>query len=146
MFSNLFNLAANAMSANRLRINTIASNLANAQTTRTEEGGPYKRRDVVFASVDAPKMSFQNALDEASLKDVRVAAVVTDNTEPQKVYDPGHPDADKTTGMVSFPNINPVTEMVNMMSASTSYKAAAEIVTITKDLASALRRLSEQAR
>jgi flagellar basal-body rod protein FlgC len=142
MFGTIFNIASNAMSANRLRINTIASNLANAETTRTEEGGPYKRRDVVFAATDLKTQSFDGVMDEASLKSVKVAAVVTDDKDPMMVYDPTHPDADKATGMVAMPNISPVTEMVNMMSASNAYKAAAEIVTVTKEMAAALRNLS----
>lgn len=141
MFKTIFDIAANAMSANRLRINTIASNIANAQTTKTAEGGPYKRRDVVFAAVDVPKEPFESVLDEESLKSVKVEAVVTDNKPPMLVYDPGHPDADPKTGMVAMPNISPVTEMVNMMSASAAYKAAAEVVSVTKDMASAIRGL-----
>ena len=141
MFDTIYDIAANAMSANRLRINTIASNIANAQTTRTAEGGPYKRRDVVFAATDV-KDKFQSALDEASLKSVKVAGVVTDNKEPNLVYNPGHPDADPKTGMVAMPNINSVTEMVNLISASTAYKAASEVVSITKQMATALRRLA----
>lgn len=143
MFSTIFNIAASAMSANRLRINTIASNIANAETTRTPEGGPYKRRDVVFAATDV-KTDFASALDKASLKSVRVAAVVADNQEPNMVYDPSHPDADKKTGMVAMPNINPVTEMVNMIGASSAYRAAAEVVNVTKEMGAALRRLSER--
>jgi flagellar basal-body rod protein FlgC len=142
MFSTIFNIAANAMSANRLRINTIASNIANAETTRTEDGGPYKRRDVVFAATDVPGSAFDSALDQASVKNVQVAAVMTDNSEPRQVYDPGHPDADKATGMVAMPNISPVTEMVNMISASNAYKAAAEVVSVTKEMAQALKNLS----
>ncbi len=143
MFNAIFNIAASAMSANRLRINTIASNLANAETTRTPEGGPYKRRDVVLAATDIQSNEFANSLDEASLKSVRVAGVVADNREPLMVYDPSHPDADKNTGMVAMPNINPVTEMVNMLSASNAYKAAAEIVSVTKEMSQALRNLKE---
>ena len=143
MFSTIYNIAASAMSANRLRINTIASNLANAETTRTPEGGPYKRRDVVFAATDVKK-DFASSLDKASLKSVSVAAVTTDDKEPRLVYDPGHPDADKETGMVAMPNVNTVTEMVNMITASSAYKAAAEIVSVTKEMGAALRRLSER--
>lgn len=143
MFSTIFNIAANAMSANRLRINTIASNIANAETTRTPEGGPYKRRDVVFAATDVKTPeTFASALDRASLKSVGVAEVTVDQTEPMLVYDPGHPDADKTTGMVAMPNINPVTEMTNLMTASNAYKAAAEIVSVTKEMAGVLQRLN----
>lgn len=142
MFNTLFNIAASAMSASRLRINTIASNLANAETTRTQEGGPYKRRDVVLAATDVKTEGFDEVLDRATVKGVGVAAVVADPSQPKLVYDPGHPDADKNTGMVAMPNINPVTEMVNMMSASNAYKAAAEITSVTKEMAQALRNLS----
>lgn len=144
MFSTIFNIAANAMSANRLRINTIASNIANAETTRTPEGGPYKRRDVVFSATDIKPEGFENALDQATLKSVKVSAVTADSSEPTLVYDPGHPDADKVTGMVAMPNINPVTEMVNLMTASNAYKAAAEVVTTTKEMSSALRGIAER--
>jgi flagellar basal-body rod protein FlgC len=144
MFSTIMNIAAQAMSANRLRINTIASNIANAETTRTPEGGPYKRRDVVMAATDVKSTSFDDVLDQASLKGVQVAGVVTDNNAPRMVYDPAHPDADKATGMVAMPNINPVTEMVNMMSASNAYKAAAEITGVTKDMASAVRAIADR--
>ena len=144
MFSTIMNIAAQAMSANRLRINTIASNIANAETTRTPEGGPYKRRDVVMAATDVKSTSFDDVLDQASLKGVQVAGVVTDNNAPRMVYDPAHPDADKATGMVAMPNINPVTEMVKMMSASNAYKAAAEITGVTKDMASAVRAIADR--
>lgn len=144
MFKSIFDIAANAMSANRLRINTIASNIANAQTTKTPEGGPYKRRDVVLAAVDMPPEQFSNVLDEESLKSVRVAGVVTDSKPPMMVYDPGHPDADPKSGMVAMPNISPVTEMVNMLTASAAYKAAAEVVSVTKDMAAAIRGLANR--
>jgi len=142
MFSTIMNIAASAMSANRLRINTIASNIANAETTRTAEGGPYKRRDVVLGAVDVKTSAFDEVLDQASMKSVQVAGVVTDQSDPKLVYDPGHPDADKKTGMVAMPNINPVTEMVNLMSASNAYKAAAELTSVTKDMANAVRNIS----
>ncbi len=144
MFDKIFNIASSAMSANRLRINTVASNIANAQTTRTEEGGPYKRKDVVMAATDMKVEGFNHALDRATLKGVAVAGVLEDQSEPQKVYDPGHPDADPNTGIVNLPNINVVTEMVNMISASNSYKAAAEIASVTKEMSQALRQLASR--
>ena len=144
MLKSVYDIAANAMSASRLRINTIASNIANAQTTRTEEGGPYKRRDVVLSAVDIHPEGFENMLDQESLKGVKVAAVVTDQKPPLMVYDPGHPDADKNTGMVAMPNVNPVSEMVNMLTASAAYKAAAEIVSTTKEMASVVRNLANR--
>jgi len=145
MFKTIYEIASNAMSASRLRINTIASNIANAETTRTKEGGPYRRRDVVLAATDMQTKTFDSAMDEASVKNVKVAAVMTDNTPPRMVYDPGHPDADKATGMVAMPNINPVTEMVNLIEASNAYKAAAEVASVTKEMSGALRNLAERA-
>ncbi len=143
MFSSIYNIAASAMSANRLRINTISSNIANAETTKTAEGGPYKRRDVVLAAQDV-RTEFASQLDQATLKGVKVAAVVADDKPPMMVYDPGHPDADKETGMVAMPNINPVTEMVNLLGASAAYRAAAEVVSVTKDMAQAIKRLADR--
>ena len=145
MFGSILNIAAAAMSANRLRMNTIASNLANAETTRTAEGGPYKRRDVVFSATPLQGADFENELDKASVKSVRVAAVLADDKPPMMVYDPGHPDADKTTGMVAMPNINPVTEMVNMLEASNAYKAAAEVAGSAKEIANTLQTLANTA-
>lgn len=144
MTKTIYDIAANAMSLNRLRINTIASNIANAQTTRTPEGGPYKRRDVVAAATDVQDSDFTSVLDQASMKGVKAAAVMTDNSPPSMIYDPGHPDADPKTGMVAMPNISPVTEMVNMVTASNAYKAAAEIISVTKDMASVLRNLANR--
>lgn len=143
MFNSIFDIASSAMSANRLRINTISSNLANAETTRTAEGGPYKRKDVVFAATDVKGNGDAAILGNDSLKSVRVAAVMEDQSTPMMVYDPGHPDADKATGMVAMPNINPVTEMVNLMNASNAYKAAAEIVSATKEMSQAIKTLSQ---
>jgi flagellar basal-body rod protein FlgC len=141
MFDKVYDIAASAMSANRLRINTVASNIANAKTTKTEEGGPYKRRDVSFAAVDVETQNFSSSLDQASLKTVRVSEVIEDKSAPQLVYDPGHPEADAKTGMVAMPNINVVSEMTNMLTASAAYKAAAEVVNITKEMGSAVRGL-----
>lgn len=143
MFKNIYNIAANAMSANRQRINTIASNIANAQTTRTPEGGPYKRRDVVFQQTNVNEGAFKSALDKAAVKGVRVSEVVIDQSDPRQVYEPGHPDANDK-GYVAYPNVSPVTEMVNMVTASQSYKAAAEVVNVTKQMAQVLQRLSQR--
>ena len=140
-FLNSLNISGSGLTAQKLRMQIVAQNLANASTTRTEEGGPYKRRDVVFSAVDVKSEKFENVLDGESLQSVRVAAVTTDEKPPMMVYDPGHPDADKATGMVAMPNISPVTEMVNMLSASAAYKAAAEVVTVTKEMSAAIRGL-----
>ena len=144
MFNSIYNIAASAMSSNRLRVNTISSNLANAETTRTAEGGPYKRRDVVMVATDVKQNGFASVLDQASLKGVKIAGVKVDDSAPRQVYDPAHPDADLKTGIVEMPNVNPVTEMVNLMSASAAYKAAAEIVQVTKQMGQSLMRLSQR--
>ena len=109
-------ISGQALEAQRRRMNVIASNLANANSTRTEEGGPYKRQDVVFSSTSVGT----NPLD---FKGVRVAEVVADGKPPKMVYDPGHPDADKD-GFVAMPNINSMEEMVNMMMAYRAYEAS----------------------
>lgn len=145
MFRTLFNIAAGGMSANRMRINTIASNIANAQTTRTSEGGPYKRREVVFVAEDVrTPEAFATHLDQASIKGVKAAEIIAPNQKPIQVYDPHHPDADPVTGIVEMPNINPVSEMANLVMASAAYKASAEVVSVTKELAGALRRLAQR--
>jgi flagellar basal-body rod protein FlgC len=112
---------ASGLSVARMRVNVLASNIANAQSTRTEEGGPYKRKDVVQMSKAVPS-KFSTGLDRASLYQPSVLAVVEDQAEPRKVFNPGHPDADKS-GYVSFPNINIVSTMTDLMSASRLYEA-----------------------
>ena len=142
-FDSIYNIAAGALSANRIRINVVASNIANAETTRTEEGGPYRRRDVVMTTVTPKKNdNFSTELAKAGLKGVRVAEIREDQNPPRMVYDPSHPDADPVTGVVQMPNINPVTEMTNMLTASAAYKAMSEIVGVTKDLASSLKNMA----
>ncbi|MDR2337371.1 MAG: flagellar basal body rod protein FlgC [Deltaproteobacteria bacterium] len=144
MFGSIYNIAAGALSANRLRINVVASNIANAETTRTEEGGPYKRREVIMTTVTPPRESFASFLEKKELKGVRVAEIHEDENPPRLVYDPAHPDADPVTGNVALPNINPVAEMTNMLTASAAYKAMAEIVGVTKDMATALKGLADK--
>lgn len=112
---------ASALSAARLRVNTLASNIANAETTRTPEGGPYKRRDVVQTAITMPS-AFDNVLDRMSLAKPQTLAVVEDQAPPRRVFQPGHPDAD-TEGYVAYPNINVVTTMTDLMSASRLYQA-----------------------
>lgn len=108
-------VSASALTAERTRINLIASNLANANSTRTPEGGPYKRKDAVFSTM----------LDEAGARTnagVEVVAVVEDQSPPRLQYDPSHPDAD-AKGYVAFPNVNVVEEMADMMTATRTYEA-----------------------
>ena len=116
-------ILANGLSVARLRVNVLSSNLANAETTQTAEGGPYKRRDVV--QIGAPvEGSFASTLDRMTLAQPAVSAVVADQSEPRKVFQPGHPNADDQ-GYVAYPNINVVTTMTDLMSATRLYQANA---------------------
>ena len=123
----IFKVSASALEAQRVRMNTIASNMANAHTTRTAEGGPYVRKDVVFA--EAPVSSDFSK----QLEGVKISEVVQDNKPPVTVYDPGHPDADEN-GYVSMPDINVIEEMVNMMMALRAYEANVRAFNMSKGM------------
>jgi len=112
-------LSATALSAQRQRMDVIAQNIANAETTRTPEGGPYRRQQVVFT------------LDDAG--GVEVTEVVEDPRPPRLVYQPGHPDAD-AAGYVALPNVNLVEEMVDMISAMRSYEANVTAISAAKTM------------
>jgi len=129
-FFGVMDIASSGLSAQRLRMEAVASNLANASTTRTAEGGPYKRRDVVFETTGPA--SFRSALD-AAVRGVKVSQVVEDELAPQLRYEPGHPDANPQ-GYVAYPNVDPVVEMVNLLSASRSYEANVTVIEATKNL------------
>ena len=129
LFSSI-NIAATGMSAERLRTDVISDNIANASTTRTPEGGPFKRSRVVLRPVKSTpyfRLPFQPELfDEGVGKGVRVSTVEKDSSPPRLVYDPTHPDALKSgpnAGYVEMPNVNIVTEMVDMIAASRAYEA-----------------------
>jgi flagellar basal-body rod protein FlgC len=122
----VFKVSASALAAQRQRMNIIASNMANAHSTKTEEGGPYRRRDAVFSS------ELVGASAEG-LEGVKVVDVVKDPTPPKMVYDPGHPDADKN-GFVAMPNVNVIEEMVNMMMASRAYEASVSAFNMSKSM------------
>ena len=122
-FFDSLDVSASALSAERMRMNTTSSNLANAQTTRTPEGGPYRRKDVVFQA--QPAREFASVLDgqlDVPLHKVKVTDVVSDPNAPKLVHDPHHPDANPD-GYVAYPNINTMEEMVNLMTASRTYEA-----------------------
>ena len=122
----VFQVSASALAAQRQRMNTIASNMANAQSTRTAEGGPYRRQDVVFSTDPQPDSS-------AGLEGVKVSSIVRDESPFKMIYDPGHPDADKD-GYVAMPNVNVIEEMVNMMMASRAYEASVATFNISKSM------------
>lgn len=129
--------SASGLSAQRMRMNLISNNLANIETTKTPEGGPYRRKDAVFES--NPQYSDFNGVLSNQLGPERIEVQVTqirdDNRPPIQKYDPGHPDADED-GYLYMPNINIVEEMVNMMSATRSYEANVTAIRATKEMAS----------
>ena len=123
-------ISSSALSAQRLRMDVISNNIANSETTRTEEGGPYQRKDVVFSTSNANLPFAKNLLmvnekmdmGDVTLDGVKVKEIITDTTPGTKVYDPTHIDAD-ADGYVEYPNVNIAVEMTNMISASRSYEA-----------------------
>lgn len=129
-------VSSSALTAERTRMNLISSNLANANSTRTAEGGPYKRKDAVFAAqpISTP---FSAALTKAGLKQlnkVEVLQVVEDQNPPRMQYDPSHPEAD-ANGYVAMPNVNVVEEMADMIAATRSYEANVTTLQATKSMA-----------
>lgn len=137
---NTVEVLASGLSAARMRVNVLSSNIANAESTRTEEGGPYKRKDIVQIAKDIHG-SFTSTLDKMSLARPSVAAVVEDQSEPRLVYQPGHPDADKE-GYVAYPNINVVTTMTDLMSASRLYQANVTAIETTRRMSQEAQRIS----
>lgn len=135
-----FNIASSGMTAERLRMNVIAENIANVKTTRTEDGTPYVRKNVVFAEkgTTANIRTFSDIYDATRSgvgNGVKVTAIVPDtDTEMEKVYDPSHPDADEN-GYVTYPNVNIITEMTDLIDASRSYEASATAFEAAKSMA-----------
>ncbi len=130
------NISSSALAAQRIRMNVLSSNLANAQTTRTDEGGPYKRRDVVFAAVPTGT-KFEDLLDESygtELKQVKVVDIHKDTKAPREIFDPTHPEADEK-GIVKMPNVDVMTEMVNMITATRAFEANATAINDSKQMA-----------
>ncbi|MBC7964098.1 MAG: flagellar basal body rod protein FlgC [Steroidobacteraceae bacterium] len=135
-FFNSINVSSSALSAERTRMNLISSNLANANATRTPEGGPYKRKDAVFTATPLENR-FNRALDGATAQQVRqveVSRIVEDQNPPRLQYDPGHPDANPQ-GYVAMPNVNVVEEMADMIGATRAYEANVTAVQAAKSMA-----------
>lgn len=153
-FLNSFDISGYGLSAQRVRVNTISSNIANAQTTRTEEGGPYRRQEVVFKAVDfneyynkalsenSESAKYQDPLQEGAfgkkvnpaIMSVLVDKISRDDSAPKLKFDPSHPDAD-ANGYVAYPNINPVIEMADLVEATRSYQANVAAFESAKDMA-----------
>ena len=127
--------AASGLTAERLRMDVTAENLANAQTTRGADGQPYRRKVVVLQEAAGPTFgsTLDGAMNQASTSGVRVAQIAQDATPNRLVYDPSHPDADKR-GYVSMPNVQPVTEMVDLISASRGYEANVTVMQTAKTM------------
>ena len=133
----IFSLSGSGMAAQRSRMTVVAGNLANSDTTRTPEGGPYRRRDVIFQSAPADS-EFSSDLDKLSERaddpqGVEVVGVKQSSRPPRKIFDPYHPDTDDE-GYVALPNINAMEEMVDMLSAVRSYEANLATYNTTKSL------------
>lgn len=136
---NSFNINASGMTAERYRMDVIAENVANANTTRTADGTPYRRKVVTFEERNATPATFSSFLGHASEQyrgqGVKVSSVTEDTwTQMNMVYDPSNPDADEN-GYVTYPNVNIVTEMTNLIDASRSYEANATAFNASKSIA-----------
>ena len=155
-FMSSFDISGYGLSAQRVRVNTISQNIANAQTTRTDEGGPYRRKEVVFRAVDFNEQfnqaingmtnsaSFEDPLGEGNfgqkvnpaIMSVVVDKISRDDSEPNMKFEPQHPDAD-ANGYVAYPNINPVIEMADLVEATRSYQANVAAFESAKNMANA---------
>lgn len=133
---NIMNTSASGLTAERLRMDVIADNIANSQTTRTEKGGAYKRKMVVFAENKENFIVPMNITkDKLQTKGgVKVVKIAEDNTPFTMLYDPEHPDANDK-GYVAMPNVNTVREMVDMITATRAYEANATVITNAKSMA-----------
>ncbi len=136
-FLNSINISASGLTAEKLRMDVISRNIANVNTTRTAEGTPYRRQVVVFREGES-STPFSEYLSDASRRiigaGVKVTGIKEDKTPFKSVYDPGHPDADEN-GYVKMPNVDIMTEMVNMISASRAYEANVTAINSTKSMA-----------
>lgn len=122
---NSMHISAAGMSAQRTRMDIVAENIANAESTRTSEGGPYRRRQVVFQAVSEQQpfsQVFNSSFQAGGQQSVKAAYIAEDKTPFREVFDPSHPDAD-ARGLVKMPNVNAVEEMVDMNSAARSFEA-----------------------
>lgn len=132
LFTSL-SVSASGMAAQRTRAELLVENLANAETTRTAAGGPYRRKDVVFQS-DSVTSPFSAVFQqEMQVNGVSTSEILEDTREPERRYLPGHPDADPN-GYVAFPRVNPAEDMVDLMGSSRGYQANVAAMTAVKDM------------
>ena len=136
-FLNAMETSSSGLAAQRFRMNILSANLANAQTTRTPEGGPYRRRDVILGALPAPRTFVEELRAQVKEDDplhAKVLGVAIDERPPILKYDPSHPDANED-GYVAMPNVNPLEEMTNLMLASRTYEANIAAFNATKSMA-----------
>jgi flagellar basal-body rod protein FlgC len=129
---NALEISAAGLTAQRTRLNVVAENLANAETTRTTDGGPYRRKLVRFGA--EPLAPFSQALDAAQTTSVKVLGIEESQEPPRMIHQPSHPDAN-ADGFVMLPNINPVLEMVDLLAATRAYEANVTAVQAAKSMA-----------
>ncbi len=137
---NSIDVLAHGLSVNRLRVNLLASNIANAETTKTEDGTPYKPKQLMQVA-QSMEGSFASSLDKMTLAKPVAMAVVEDDSPPKMVYQPGHPDADEN-GYVAYPDINVVSAMTDLMSASRLYQANATALETTREMSRQAREIA----
>lgn len=127
-FEQISDIAASGMAAQRLRVQLIAANVANSETTRTPEGGPFRRKDAVFQVA-----SLGRTIDGTELTGVRVSKVIASSEPFITRYEPNHPDAD-AEGIVQYPNVNPVEEMVNLTEATRAFDANVAVIRAARNM------------
>ncbi len=129
----VLSIGSSGMQAQRTRAEMLVENLANAETTRTPEGGPYRRKDVIFETSDVSSPFASIFSTQVQGTGVAISEVVADTSDPEKRYMPGHPDADKD-GYVAFPNVKPAEDMVDLMGAARGYEANVAAIGAVKDM------------
>jgi len=149
---NIFQIASQGMTAQRERLETASANLANSETTRTAEGGPYRRRDVVFETGEfantAPSSRFSSSFDSlfqetgSPAQGVRATTLISQSNNGVRRFEPNHPDAD-ADGYVTMPDVDPLEETVNMMSAARSFEANSTAFNTAKEMARASLKLGD---
>ncbi|GMQ60469.1 flagellar basal body rod protein FlgC [Vallitalea sediminicola] len=135
-FFNSMNVSATGLTAQRLRMDIISQNIANVNTTKTKDGGPYRRKVLLFEEQKKNDFSsmLNDSIDNYTASGVKVSKIIEDTEPLKRVYDPSHPEADKD-GYVSMPNVNTIEEMVNMISANRSYEANVTAMNAAKSMA-----------
>ncbi len=129
-----FKMSSTGLAAHRIKMNVIAQNLANVETTRTEDGGPYKRKMVVFQPKDMDSFNRYFRGMEDKYSGVEVSEIVQSQEDFRLVHNPSHPDADPVTGYVAMPNVNQLTEMADMVVARRSYDANVTVISNTRSM------------